>query len=142
MPGGFICIGARPPHSSVIWAFSRESDILAKIGNSRENLIANSRENQFPIQFQNEIGIEGDYAPFESAHLSVFSADLSSNTVAILAQGTSWAVAVTQAFCYRCKYFLAPVVHLHPMYASSGSKMGQTGRPHTAQRRQVYLVPA
>ena len=63
MPGGFICIGATPPHSRVIWAFSREPDILARIRHSRENLIANSRENQFPIQFQNEIGFEGTMLP-------------------------------------------------------------------------------
>ena len=53
---------------------------------------------------------EADYDANVSASLCLCSADLLLNTVAILAQGTSWAVAVTQAFCYRCKYFLASVV--------------------------------
>ena len=38
---------------------------------------------------------------FMTAHIAAHS---SSNTVAILAQGTSWAVAVTQAFC--CGWYI------------------------------------
>ena len=50
-------------------------------------------------QFIFKANFQRGYDPNEYLNLCWCSADSSTNTVAILAQGTSWAVAVTQAFC-------------------------------------------
>ena len=80
------------------------------------------RPSPFPMFIFKRIRFGRDYHLHESSNLCCSSADSSTNTVAILAQGTSWAVAVTQAFCcmvqlihsgFRC------ISHLQPMFSSS-----------------------
>ena len=104
MPGGFICCCALAPHHCCT------------------RTLMYGTPSPFPMFIFKQIRSGRDYHLHESSNLCCSSADSSTNTVAILAQGTSWAVAVTQAFCcmvqmihsgFRC------ISHLQPMFSSS-----------------------
>ena len=86
MPGGFIyCCASAPHHNRSFPTHCRY--VVAKDSHALSSQVI------FKTNFQ------GGYDPNQSSNLCWCSADSSINTVAILAQGTSWAVAVTQAFC-------------------------------------------